>query len=95
MSFLDDLKKQASGLQGKAADLLGNNSEAVSGGIGKLGDLVDKATQGKFSDQISGFKEKAAETVENLGNKDESTNAEDVAEEATTEATEEDNRDEQ
>ncbi|MFT4186530.1 MAG: antitoxin [Micrococcaceae bacterium] len=93
MSFLDDLKKQAAGLQGKAVDLLGNNSEAVSGGIGKLGDLVDKATQGKFSDQISGFKEKATETVENLGNG--STNVEDVVEDATTEATEEDNRNEQ
>jgi hypothetical protein len=65
MGFLDDAKKLAE----KAEDLAAEHSDEVKQGLDKVEDLADKATGGKFSDQIDSAGDKAAEFVDGLDKK--------------------------
>lgn len=45
----------------KAKDLAGKNQDKVKEGLDKVGDKIDGATDGKYSDQIDAAKRKAGE----------------------------------
>lgn len=68
MGLFDKFKKQGSDLQSKASDLADEHGDKINAGIDKAGDLADKATGGKISDQIDGAVDKAKGAVDNLGN---------------------------
>ncbi len=65
MGFLDDAKKLAE----KAQDLAGEHSDQVKDGLDKVEGLADKATGGKYTEQIESAGDKAADYVEGLDNK--------------------------
>ena len=65
MGFLD----RAKDLADKAQDLAGEHSDKVKDGLEKAEDLADKATGGKYSDQIDKVGDKAADYVEGLDDK--------------------------
>jgi methyl-accepting chemotaxis protein len=52
MAGMDDLVKRAKDLADKAQELAKDNPEQVEGAVDKIGDLVDKATGGRFGDQV-------------------------------------------
>ncbi len=62
MSFLDKAKDLAE----KAEEVAKDHTEQIESGIDKAGDLVDKATHGRFSDQINTVEDKAQEAVGKL-----------------------------
>ena len=62
MGFLDDAKK----LAGKAEELAAEHSDQVKQGLDKVEDLADKATGGKYTDQIESAGDKAAGFVDGL-----------------------------
>lgn len=61
--MLDGLKN----LKEKAAEIAGNHGEAISGGLEKVGDLIDGKTDGKYSEKIDTGVEKAQGFIERLG----------------------------
>ena len=65
MGFLDDAKKLAE----KAQDLAGEHRDQVKQGLDKVEDLADKATGGKYTDQIDAAGAKAAGFVDGLDDK--------------------------
>ena len=65
MGFLDKAKD----LAGKAQELAGEHSDQVKQGLEKAEGLADKATGGKFSDQIESAGDKAADYVDGLDDK--------------------------
>jgi uncharacterized protein YjbJ (UPF0337 family) len=62
MGFLDKAKN----LAGKAQDLAAEHSDQVKAGLDKAEDLADKATKGKYSEQIEKAGDKAAGFVDGL-----------------------------
>ena len=62
MGFLDDAKKLAE----QAQDLAAEHSDQVKQGLDKIEDLADKATGGKYTDQIDSAGDKAAGYVDGL-----------------------------
>jgi len=67
MGFLDKFKKQGAELKDKAADLAASQGDKIDAGIDKAADLANKATKGKFDDQIDSAAEKAKDAAEKLG----------------------------
>ena len=61
-SFFDKAKDAAE----KATEFVADHTEQVDGGIDKAGDLVDKATGGRFSEHLDTAQDKAHEAVDNL-----------------------------
>jgi 4-alpha-glucanotransferase len=49
---MDDLVKQAKDLADKAQELAKDNPEQVQTAVDRIGDMVDKATGGRFGDQV-------------------------------------------
>ncbi|MGB9377480.1 MAG: antitoxin [Mycobacteriales bacterium] len=64
-SFFDKAKEAAE----KAAELVGEHSDKIDSGIDKAGDLVDKATQGRFADKTDAVQDKAHDAVGHLEQK--------------------------
>ena len=62
MGFLDDAKKLAE----QAQDLAAEHKDEVKQGLDKVEELADKATGGKYSDQIASAGDKAEGFVEGL-----------------------------
>ncbi|PQZ95791.1 antitoxin [Arthrobacter sp. MYb227] len=52
MSIFDELKGKAEELKDKAADLIQENSEKITGAIDQAGDFIDEKTGGKFADKV-------------------------------------------
>jgi 4-alpha-glucanotransferase len=52
MAGMDDLVKQAKDLADKAQELAKDNPEQVQTAVDRIGDMVDKATGGRFGDQV-------------------------------------------
>lgn len=63
---MDEFKKTAGNLAGKATGAIGDNADKVKSGIGKAGSFVDGRTSGKYSRQINGAQSKAAGLVDSL-----------------------------
>jgi hypothetical protein len=66
MGFLDKFKKQGAELKEKATDLASSQNDTIDAGIDKAADLANKATKGKYDDQIDGAADKAKDGVDNL-----------------------------
>lgn len=65
MGFLDDAKKLAE----KTGELAAEHSDQVKQGLDKVEDLADKATGGKYTDQMDSAGDKAAGFVDGLDDK--------------------------
>lgn len=63
MSFIDKAKAALTGKE----DTLGKGGDTAAKGIDKLGDMVDKATGGKYSDKIDAASDKAERMVDKDG----------------------------
>lgn len=63
---MDEFKKTAGNLAGKATGAIGDNADKVKSGIGKAGSFVDGRTSGKYSRHIDGAAAKAAGLVDSL-----------------------------
>lgn len=63
---MDEFRKTAGNLAGKATGAIGDNADKVKSGIGKAGSFVDGRTSGKYSRQINGAQSKAAGLVDSL-----------------------------
>ena len=59
MGFLDKFKKQGSELKDKATDLASAHGDQIDAGIDKAADLANKATKGKYDEQIDSAADKA------------------------------------
>ena len=73
MGFLDKFKKQSADLKEKATDLAASQNANIDKGIDKAADLADKATKGKYGDQIDGAADKAKDAVDDLAEGDKPT----------------------
>lgn len=60
MGFLDKVKKQASGTARK-------HGGAISGGIDKAGDAVNRATKNKYAPQVGKAKNRAKDGIDRAG----------------------------
>ncbi len=63
MGFLDKLRGKG-GLKDKAVDLAKEHDDKLDQGIDKAAEAADKATQGKYTDQIQDAAEKAKSAYE-------------------------------
>jgi hypothetical protein len=63
MGMFDKIKQKAGDLAGKHGDKLGEGAQ-------KAGDLADKKTGGKYSEQIDQGVKKAQKAVDDLGKRD-------------------------
>lgn len=63
MSFFDDLK-------GKAEELAEGHEEQISGGLDKLGDLIDDKTNHEHSEHIDTGVDKAQDLLRDLADGD-------------------------
>jgi hypothetical protein len=70
MGFLDKFKKQGAELKDKAADLAASQNDKIDAGLDKAGDLANKATHGKYDDQIDSAVDKAQAGVDDLAEGD-------------------------
>ncbi len=66
MGFLDKIKEQASVLKDKAVDTAVKNSDKITAGLDKAGELADKKTKGKYTHHIETSKVKAKQGLEKL-----------------------------
>lgn len=66
MSFLDKAKD----LAGKAEELAKEHPDQVDTGIAKAGDLIDKATGGRYSGQLDSVEDKAQGAVDRMAGTD-------------------------
>lgn len=72
MSAFGNLKGKASGLFGKAADVVRGREDQVKQGITKAGGFIDQRTGGKYTGRIDSVQQKASSAVDRLGAKDRS-----------------------
>ncbi|MER5884008.1 antitoxin [Streptomyces sp. NPDC001941] len=56
-------------LKQKAEELAETHGDKISGGLEKVGDLVDDKTGGKYSEKIDTGVDKAQDMIERLGKK--------------------------
>jgi hypothetical protein len=70
MGFLDKFKKQGAELKDKATDLASSQNDKIDAGIDKAADLANKATKGKYDDQIDNVADKAKDGVDDLAEGD-------------------------
>lgn len=66
MGFLDKFKKQGAELKDKASDLASSQNDKLDAGIDKAAGLANKATGGKFDDQIDSAAGKAKDGLDDL-----------------------------
>lgn len=66
MGFLDKFKKQAPELKEKAEDLAASQNDKIDQGIDKAADMANKATKGKFDNQIDSAADKAKAAADKL-----------------------------
>lgn len=60
---MSDLFDKAKDVAQKAGDFAKEHTDQISTGIDKAGDLADKATGGRFADQVDAVRDKAQEAV--------------------------------
>jgi hypothetical protein len=62
MGFLDRLK-------GKTTEMVDKHGEQIASGLDKAAGVVDKKTKGKYTDKITGGKQKAKDALDKLDDK--------------------------
>jgi MT0933-like antitoxin protein len=67
MGLSDSLKDALGQAKEKATELAGKHQSTIGSGVDKVGDLADKATKGKYSDQIHSAGDKAKKSLDQLG----------------------------
>ena len=67
MGLSDSLKDALGQAKDKTTEFAGKHQSTIDSGIDKVGDLADKATKGKYSDQIHTAGDKAKHTLDHLG----------------------------
>jgi hypothetical protein len=67
MGLTDSLKDALGQATKKATEYAGSHKSQIGAGLDKVGDLADKATKHKYSDQIHTGTGKAKEAVDKLG----------------------------
>jgi hypothetical protein len=66
MGIADNLKDALGQAKDKATELAGKHSSTIDSGLDKVGEMADKATKGKYSDQIHSGRDKAKQAFEHL-----------------------------
>ncbi|QMU78746.1 antitoxin [Streptacidiphilus sp. PB12-B1b] len=66
MGISDSLKDALGQAKDKATELAGKHSSTIDSGLDKVGEMADKATKGKYSDQILSGRDKAKHALDNL-----------------------------
>ncbi|MEZ0069228.1 hypothetical protein ABIA32_005272 [Streptacidiphilus sp. MAP12-20] len=67
MGLTDSLKGALGQAKEKATEYAGSHKSQIGAGLDKVGDLADKATKGKYSDQIHSGRDKAKGAVDKIG----------------------------
>lgn len=67
MGLSDSLKDALGQAKDKATEFAGKHSSTIDSGVDKVGELADKATKHKYSDQIHSVGDKAKKTLDGLG----------------------------
>ena len=67
MGLSDSLKDALGQAKEKATEFTGKHQSTIGSGLDKVGDLADKATKGKYSDQIHSAGDKAKKSLDHLG----------------------------
>jgi len=67
MGLSDSLKDALGQAKDKATEFAGKHQSTIDSGVDKVGELADKATKGKYSDQIHNAGDKAKKTLDSLG----------------------------
>ena len=67
MGFLDDVKKQAEELKGRASEYVSQHGEKIAEGIDKVAGKLDSGTQGKYSEKIQHGAAKAKDAAQRFG----------------------------
>ncbi len=67
MGFLDKFKGRSDEIKEKASDMAAEHGDKINSGIDKAADLANKATKGKYDNQIDGAADKAKDATEKLG----------------------------
>lgn len=71
MSIFDELKGKAGELKDKAAGLLHDNSEKITGAIDQAGDFVDEKTGGKYAEHVDKVQDGAKGFLDKVDGDDE------------------------
>ncbi len=66
MGFLDKFKKHGAELKDKATELAASQNDKIDAGIDKAAEMADKATKGKYGNQIDNAADKAKDGVDKL-----------------------------
>jgi hypothetical protein len=66
MGLSDSLKDALGQAKDKATELAGKHNATIDSGLDKVGEMADKATKGKYSDQIQAGRDKAKQTLDHL-----------------------------
>jgi len=66
MGLSDSLKDALGQAKEKATEFAGKHNSAIDSGLDKVGEMADKATKGKYSDQIHNAGDKAKKTLDGL-----------------------------
>ena len=69
MGLADNLKDALGQAKDKATELAGKHSATIDSGLDKVGEMADKATKGKYSDQIHSGRDKAKHALDNFADK--------------------------
>jgi len=64
MGLSDNLKDALGQAQEKATEFADKHHSTIDSGLDKVGDLADKATKGKYSEQIQSAGDKAKKTLD-------------------------------
>lgn len=66
MGLFDKFGSKANKLKDKAGDLAAEHGDKIDAGIDKAADLANKATGGKFDEQIDSVADKAKDAADKL-----------------------------
>ncbi len=67
MGFLDKFKGRTDEIKEKASGIAAEHGDKINSGIDKAAGLANKATKGKYDNQIDGAAAKAKDATEKLG----------------------------
>ena len=66
MGLADNLKDALGQAKDKATEFAGKHNSTIGSGVDKVGEMADKATKGKYSDQIHSAGDKAKQQLDQL-----------------------------
>ena len=66
MGLADNLKDALGQAKDKATEFAGKHNSTIGSGLDKVGEMADKATKGKYSEQIHTGRDKAKQQLDHL-----------------------------